>query len=458
MPTRATKRKASAEQQFDRRDMPQLKQLRIPRKISNGKFKMGTGALQQLECLKTQRRKTDEDQQDVWDCLINPFGSAGYFESAELLSESDIELDVDFSDLDLDDNELDADFNIEFELMYGMQKSYTSEQTNEQTVEFDDSEGAQEPVLAVLQTSTRHQKILTSAAEIAAQMEPVAIEERCDTQKNSATDSCLDSETNPCLDSSTDSPVNSETNFCLSSSSTDSSVNSETNSCSSSTDSSVNSTTDSETDSETDSCLGSSRNSSVNSATEFSASDSCMDSSPDSCVDSCMQQEKLTSQKKYQFHDQCMRQSHNAQAICATPTNNLSEQEYVEQNLVSNCKCGGKCTIVGKEHRWHCKGNRRTYTNYTCTKCEGEWTVCPNEGCQSVLKWDAKVNIKCKACQLKNRQNRRSGSEAKIKWRWHRCMAKDCKAMYVFNRGARLRRSASKCTRKQKGLPRFLLY
>merc|ERR1719198_1770789 len=71
--------------------------------------------------------------------------------------------------------------------------------------------------------------------------------------------------------------------------------------------------------------------------------------------------------------------------------------------------------------------------------------MCPNEGCQDILKWDNKFNIRCSACQYKNRQYRWTGAGKKLKWRWHRCLAEDCKAMYVFNRGKRLSRSAALC-------------
>ena len=122
------------------------------------------------------------------------------------------------------------------------------------------------------------------------------------------------------------------------------------------------------------------------------------------------------------------------------------ECAYVTRTL-TDCKQGGKCEFIVKEHKWHCKGTKRTYINYTCTKCGGEYTMCPNKGCQKVLQWDEKVNIVCVACQLQNRQNRKTGVGAELKWRWHRCLAPDCKAMYVFNRGKRLRRPATRCGR-----------
>ena len=82
--------------------------------------------------------------------------------------------------------------------------------------------------------------------------------------------------------------------------------------------------------------------------------------------------------------------------------------------------------------------------NIVCTKCQGEWSVCPNNNCTNVLKWNEDDNVVCTVCQLNNRSDRKAGKE-KIRWRWHRCGAKNCKAMYVFNRGRRLKRSADKC-------------
>ena len=141
----------------------------------------------------------------------------------------------------------------------------------------------------------------------------------------------------------------------------------------------------------------------------------------------------------------CIKLANQNKLYCKT-----CEYAYVKRHL-TDCKQSGKCALIAKEHKWHCKGTKRTYINYTCTKCEGEYTMCPNEGCQKILKWDEKVNIQCVQCQLQNRQNRKSGVGVKLKWRWHRCLAEDCKAMYVFNRGKRLRRYANRCGRNRPG-------
>ena len=127
----------------------------------------------------------------------------------------------------------------------------------------------------------------------------------------------------------------------------------------------------------------------------------------------------------------------------AKPKTQSSDEERVERSL-KECTCGGKCKLNGKRLKWHCNGTKRTYLNTTCTKCQGEWIVCPNNNCTNVLKWNEDDNVVCTVCQLNNRSDRKAGKE-KIRWRWHRCGAKNCKAMYVFNRGRRLKRSADKC-------------
>merc|ERR1711934_878820 len=66
-----------------------------------------------------------------------------------------------------------------------------------------------------------------------------------------------------------------------------------------------------------------------------------------------------------------------------------------------------------------------------------------NMGCAFVGKWE-KNNLRCKDCQLANRQ-RRKNNEPSLRWRWVRCAAQNCKAMYIFNRGKRLARAAGKC-------------
>ena len=134
---------------------------------------------------------------------------------------------------------------------------------------------------------------------------------------------------------------------------------------------------------------------------------------------------------------------HKPQPNRAQPKTQLSDKECVERSL-TECGCGGKCQLSEKRHKWHCKGAKRTYLNFACTKCRDEWCVCPNENCTNVLKWNEDNNIVCTACQLKNRANRKLGKK-RIHWRWHRCLAKNCKALYVFNRGRRLKRSADKC-------------
>lgn len=92
--------------------------------------------------------------------------------------------------------------------------------------------------------------------------------------------------------------------------------------------------------------------------------------------------------------------------------------------------------------RWHCAGTLRTYINHK--RLDGDWTQCPNVGCQNFAKWDSENNLRCKFCQLKNRQRRKDDKPA-LHWRWVRCAAENCKAMYVFNRGSRLKRSADRC-------------
>ena len=136
----------------------------------------------------------------------------------------------------------------------------------------------------------------------------------------------------------------------------------------------------------------------------------------------------------------------------AKSTNNSSEYERVKQNIEA-CNSGGECKLTIKAHKWHCNGKQKTYNNYTCSKCHGEWTVCPNIDCTMVLRWfeDEKKNdnVKCEGCQLRNRANYRA-HKPKIYWRWHRCLSKNCKALYIFNRGKRLKRSADKCGLLQK--------
>ena len=134
---------------------------------------------------------------------------------------------------------------------------------------------------------------------------------------------------------------------------------------------------------------------------------------------------------------------HKPQPNRAQPKTQLSDKECVERSC-KKCACGGKCQLSEKRHKWHCKGTRRTYLNFACTKCRDEWCVCPNENCTNVLKWNEDKNIVCTDCQLKNRANRKLGKK-RIHWRWHRCLAEKCKALYVFNRGRRLKRSADKC-------------
>ena len=93
---------------------------------------------------------------------------------------------------------------------------------------------------------------------------------------------------------------------------------------------------------------------------------------------------------------------------------------------------------------WHCTGKTKTYTNHI--RSDGEWTECPNEGCCKLIKWDSKNNLKCEHCKIKIHKMKEANiNSAGLHWRWVRCGAENCKAMYIYNRGKRLRRSADKC-------------
>ena len=93
--------------------------------------------------------------------------------------------------------------------------------------------------------------------------------------------------------------------------------------------------------------------------------------------------------------------------------------------------------------RWHCNGRTKTYRNHK--RCDGEWTECPNAGCDNFIMWDDN-NLRCNLCKSKSIQMKQADKKStKLRWRWVRCAAPNCKAMYMHNRGNRLKRSADKC-------------
>ena len=100
--------------------------------------------------------------------------------------------------------------------------------------------------------------------------------------------------------------------------------------------------------------------------------------------------------------------------------------------------------IRQETRRWHCTGKTKAYVNHV--RSDGEWTECPNEGCFKLIKWDSKNNLKCKHCKSEIQKRKQANQQsAGLHWRWVRCAAENCKAMYIFNRGKRLRRSADRC-------------
>ena len=102
------------------------------------------------------------------------------------------------------------------------------------------------------------------------------------------------------------------------------------------------------------------------------------------------------------------------------------------------------CIPQIETRRWHCNGRTKTYINHK--QCDGDWTECPNKDCENFIMWDAKNNLKCQRCKSKGLEMKLSDNKSpNLRWRWVRCAAENCKAMYMHNRGNRLKRSADKC-------------
>ena len=102
------------------------------------------------------------------------------------------------------------------------------------------------------------------------------------------------------------------------------------------------------------------------------------------------------------------------------------------------------CIPQIETRRWHCNGRTKTYINHK--RCDGDWTECPNKDCENFIMWDAKNNLKCQRCKSKGLEMKLSDKKSpNRRWRWVRCAAENCKAMYMHNRGSRLKRSADKC-------------